>query len=127
MHKLPNKFSIIRFRVAALLACVNNLLISATIVVLAYSYVTHVQEFAIIGLKLAASIAILFPIRLAITSTCQCPLCRVPVLAGKACSKSTKAKSFLGSYRLRVALQILLKNRFRCPYCNETTEIKSRR
>lgn len=127
MHKLPNKTSIIRFRVAALMVCVKTLLIFATILVYACSFITQLQELATIGLLLAGSIVILFPIRLAITSTCQCPLCRVPVLSGKGCSKSTKAKSFLGSYRLRVALQILLKNRFRCPYCNETTEIKSRR
>lgn len=127
MHKLPNKTSIIRFRVAALMVCVKTLLIFATILVYACSFITQLQELATIGLLLAGSIVILFPIRLAITSTCQCPLCRVPVLSGKACSKNMKAKSFLGSYRLRVALQILLKNRFRCPYCNETTEIKSRR
>lgn len=127
MHKLPNKTSIIRFRVAALMVCVKTLLIFATILVYACSFITQLQELATIGLLLAGSIVILFPIRLAITSTCQCPLCRVPVLSGKGCSKNMKAKSFLGSYRLRVALQILLKNRFRCPYCNETTEIKSRR
>ena len=29
----------------------------------------------------------------------------------------------MGSHRLRVALAILFKNRFRCPYCNETTAL----
>jgi hypothetical protein len=40
--------------------------------------------------------------------------------------KHPKARSVMGSHRLRVALAILFKNRFRCPYCNESTEMEIR-
>ena len=32
----------------------------------------------------------------------------------------------MGSHRLRVALAILFKNQFRCPYCNESTALELR-
>jgi hypothetical protein len=127
VHKLANKLSIIRFRIAALLLLVRMMLLLATFLVYALFFPTQRQDLAMIGLMLAGSIAVLLPIRLAIASECKCPLCRVPVLSIKRCSKNTNSKTFLGSYRLRIALQILFKNRFRCPYCNETTEIRSRR
>lgn len=127
MHKLPNKSSIIRFRISAALFCLKTLLIIATITVYAWAFATHDRQLAMIGLWLTGAVVLLFPIRQAIAESCQCPLCRVAVLSPKGCSKNTKAKSFIGSYRLRVALQILLKNCFCCPYCNETTEVVSRR
>jgi hypothetical protein len=127
MHKLPNKSSIIRFRVAAALICLRTLLIIATVTVYAWAFATHDRQLAMIGLWLAGAVVLLFLIRQAIAESCKCPLCRVAVLSPKGCSKNTKAKSFIGSYRLRVALQILIKNCFRCPYCNESTEVVSRR
>jgi len=30
----------------------------------------------------------------------------------------------MGSHRLRVAMAIMFKNRFCCPYCNESTVLK---
>ena len=127
MHKLHNTSSVFRFRVTALLVCVKAALILVTLAIYAYSFAFHSREHATLGLILTASILALFLIRFAIASSCQCPLCRVSVLSQNFCSKNNKARNLLGSYRLRVALQILLKNCFRCPYCNETTELKARR
>lgn len=55
-----------------------------------------------------------------------CPLCRTPVLAPKACMKHRRARTVFGSHRMRVAFAILFKNRFRCPYCNESTVMEAR-
>lgn len=127
MHKLPNRSSIIRFRISAALVCLKTLLILATFAVYGWSFATHDRQLAMYGLLLAGSVVLLYPIRQVIAESCKCPLCRVAVLSPRGCSKNTKAKKFMGSYRLRVALQILLKNCFRCPYCNESTEVVSRR
>ena len=54
----------------------------------------------------------------------NCPLCCTPVLAPKGCTKHRDAKKLMGSHRLRVALAILFPNRFRCPYCNESTALE---
>ena len=53
----------------------------------------------------------------------NCPLCWTPVLASMACSKHRDARKLMGSHRLRVALAILFKDQFRCPYCNESTAL----
>jgi hypothetical protein len=55
-----------------------------------------------------------------------CPLCRTPVLAPMGCMKHRKARRLLGSYQLRVALTIMFRERFRCPYCNEPTAMDVR-
>ena len=43
-----------------------------------------------------------------------------------ACSKHRDAKKLMGSHRLRVALAIVCKNQFRCPYGNESTTLELR-
>ena len=127
MHKLPNSSMVMRYRLVAFMICLKWLLVIALIGILGYSFFIKDRELIIIGIKLAAVAGIVLLIRVLYAPSCQCPLCRVPLLSGQSCSKSAKSKTFLGSYRLRVALEILFLNRFRCPYCNEPTEMKSRR
>lgn len=127
MHKLPNKSMVMRYRLVAILICLKWLLIVSLIGIFAYSFFIKDRDLIIIGIKLAAVAGILFLVRALYSSTCKCPLCRVPMLSGQSCSRNIKAKTFLGSYRLRVALDILFLNKFRCPYCNEPTEMISRR
>lgn len=62
-----------------------------------------------------------------VASGAGCPLCRTPVLAPRSCMKHRRARTVFGSHRLRVALAVLLKNRFRCPYCNESTTLELRK
>jgi hypothetical protein len=118
---------VMRYRLVAILICLKWLLILSLIGIFAYSFFIKDRELIIIGIKLAAVAGILFLVRVLYAPTCKCPLCRVPMLSGQSCSRNIKAKTFLGSYRLRVALDILFLNKFRCPYCNEPTEMISRR
>ena len=127
MHKLPNRSMVMRYRLVAFMICLKWLLVIALIGILGYSVFIKDRELIIISIKLAAVASIVFLFRVLYAPSCQCPLCRVPLLSGQSCSKNTKAKSLLGSYRLRVALDILFHNQFRCPYCNEPTEMISRR
>lgn len=127
MHKLPNKSMVMRYRLVSLLICSEWLFIVSLIGIFAYSFFIKDRELMIIYIKLAAIAGVLFLLRVLYAPTCKCPLCLVSPLSGKSCSKNMKAKTFLGSYRLRVALNILLFSKFRCPYCNETTKMISRR
>lgn len=81
MHKLPTKSSIFRFRISAALLCLKSMLILATVAVYAWAFATHDRQLAVIGLWLAGSVALLFPLRLIISASCQCPLCRSTVLS----------------------------------------------
>ena len=55
-----------------------------------------------------------------------CPLCMTPVLANKLCAKHRNARKLLGSHRLRVAVSVLTKGTFTCPYCYEASEMEVR-
>lgn len=127
MHKLPNKSTILRYRFVALLICLKWLLFIASVSVIIYSFLTYDKELTRLGLKIAAIIVPLFLLRLVFASLCQCPLCRVPLFIGNNCSKHRNAHTLFGSHRLLVAIQVLFLSRFRCPYCNEPTQLKSRR
>lgn len=72
-------------------------------------------------LSLFGLTAVLFIVYRTMASGARCPLCRASVLTGSGASRNRNARRFLGSYRLRVARDIVLKNSFVCPYCNEAT------
>lgn len=50
----------------------------------------------------------------------------MPPLHPKRCQKNRRARRLLGSYRLRVATGVLLRDRFLCPYCGEATKMAVR-
>jgi hypothetical protein len=56
----------------------------------------------------------------------RCPLCMVTPLQNRRCSKHRSAPKLFGSHRLSVALSILFKQSFRCPYCGEATAMQVR-
>lgn len=126
MHRLPSKSAIRRFRVASLLLWVNYLLSVVPVIFLIYAFIEkseeHIKSAIIFMMIFIGSLVLQWIISL----QTRCPLCITPVLAVKSCSKNKKARTFLGSYRLRVANNILLRNYFRCPYCSEPTELTVR-
>ena len=70
-----------------------------------------------------------FAVYRVVAHAAHCPLCRGSILVGSRAQRSSRAKRLFNSYRLRVAADILVKNRFACPYCYESTRctVKERR
>jgi hypothetical protein len=126
MHHPRSISSIARFRFAALLLFGNCLLAPVTAVLLTHSMIHDNRRLAAIGAGLVILSLALIVAQWLAASRAGCPLCGTPVLAPKACMKHRRARRFFGSHRLRVALQILFRNRFRCPYCNESTGMEVR-
>lgn len=124
MHHPRHAHTIWNLRIAALLLCVVRLLIPAAVVVLLISAVDGDKQNAITGLILIGTALLLTVLHWMFASSAKCPLCMMPVLLRKGCSKHRHAKQLFGSYRLRAALAILFKGRFRCPYCNEPTVLR---
>ena len=127
MHRLRTKSAIHRFRLAAFLLCAKCLLTPLTGGFLVYSIILgdRVMTLYALGAIALTLLVVLFECLLA-TRT-HCPLCITPVLARKGCTKNRRARKFLGSHRLHVALSILFRNSFRCPYCHEPTTLEVRR
>ena len=127
MHRLQNQSTVYRFRIAAFLLCCRCVLVPTSIGVLVYSMVNSDTELTFIGAGLAVVAILTCLLQWMISQRTRCPLCITPVLATRGCSKHRSARKFLGSYRLNVALTIIFKGTFRCPYCYEPTSVEARR
>jgi len=123
MHRLPSKSSIFRFRLASLLLWVNYLIFVASVAALVHAFMERSREKVEIAILLMGAFVASVILQWLVSLGTKCPLCITPVLVGKSCSKNKKAKTFFGSYRLRVANNVLFRNYFRCPYCSEPTEL----
>lgn len=126
MHRFRSKSVIIRFQTVSVLILLKVLLVPSSLVILLYGIIINEREHIFLGAIVAGVTVILSVTQWVLAARTRCPLCLTPVLADKDCSKNRNAKTLFGSYRLRVALSILLKGSFRCPYCNEPSAMKVR-
>lgn len=124
MHRPRHSHTIRNLRIAAFLLCLKRLLIPVGLVLLLGSVVQHDTRWLVAGLVALGTSVVVALMKWIFSSNAKCPLCMMPPLGRKGCSRNRNAKRLLGSYRLRVALSILLKGRFRCPYCNEPTVLR---
>jgi len=129
MHRFPSQSTINRFRLAATLLCLKYL----GPPIMAYFVITSIfnddREKIIIAAVTGGALLLAGVIQWLVAERTRCPLCLTPVLSHKGCSKHSRAKTFLGSHRLRVAMAIIFKGSFRCPYCDEPSvlEVRKRR
>ncbi len=126
MHRFPSSSTVLRIRLASCLVCVKCLLAPITTGTLAYALLEGDQELTVFALGLGALTILTVILQWLIASRTPCPLCSTSVLADKSCSKHRKAQALCGSYRLRVALGVLFKGTFLCPYCHERSVMKTR-
>lgn len=119
MHRFQSKSTILRFRVTAWLLVLKCLLVPVAGGLLIYSLIASDHDLVIITLCLGFVTVLMGILQLLLASRTRCPLCMTPVLASKGCSKHRHARRFLGSFRLRVALAVLVRGSFLCPYCHE--------
>jgi hypothetical protein len=126
MHRLPRQYSVIRFRIAALLLLVKWVVIVGSSGSLAYALFManrDLTHLAIILLGLVVPIALL---QWLVANRARCPLCIGLPLAHMACATHRGTRRIFGSYRLRVAISVIFQGWFRCPYCGESVAIEVR-
>lgn len=121
MHRLQHRSMITRYRGASVLLILSHLLLLAGVGTLMFGLAKHHLEWVWAGAGALATSIILAIAQWIVATRVRCPLCMTQVLAHKSCSRHRRAKSFLGSYRLRVAFAVLFRGSFRCPYCGEPT------
>ena len=127
MHRLPNQQAVSRFRLAALLLLCNRLLIVSLPGLLVYSLIIAELNLTHFSLALVGVSVLLTIILWVLVARLRCPLCIGLPLAISGSVRSRRARRLFGSYRLRVAIAILMKGHFRCPYCGEFTSVEVRR
>lgn len=126
MHRFRSKSIIRRLRFAAFLLCLKFVLPVATVVLLAWSLLVDDRQMTTVAISVGALAIFTFVVQCILATRALCPLCMTPVLASKACSKHRNARTLMGSHRLRVAVAILFKGSFTCPYCHESSVLEVR-
>ncbi len=126
MHRFSSKSAIVRLKLVSLLLCLKYVLALATGGILLYSLAKGDDWLTWIAIGSGVITLLVVLIQWALAAKTRCPLCLTPVLAAKGCSKHRNAQTFLGSHRLRVALSVLFRGRFYCPYCSEPSVLEVR-
>jgi hypothetical protein len=126
MHQLRSKFTINRFRLIAVLLILKLLLIPSTVGLLLYAYYHENHEIIRIALGMGFLAILLHLLVWSLAFNTRCPLCMTHVMANLKCSTHRRARKLFGSYRNRVAYEILFKGCFTCPYCHEQTSMTVR-
>jgi hypothetical protein len=126
MHRFPSNSSVSRFRFAALLFIVRSLLPLVGLPLLLWAVFTHERIWLAVALGVLAAFPMVALVQWIAASKVRCPLCMVPPMVSRGCSKNRRARRLLGSYRLRVAVSALVLGNFRCQYCGEPTQMKAR-
>ena len=126
MHRFPSKSTISRFRFVAFLLCFRCVAVALVGGVLVYSFIENDQDLTIVAMGLGLVCVLISLVQWSLAGRTRCPLCQTPVLARNGCAKHRSARTVLGSYRLRVALAILFRGSFKCPYCHEPSVMEAR-
>jgi len=126
MHRLPSQYAVNRFKAAAWLLAIKWLLVSASVLVIAYALFVFDTWLAIMGLGVFVFCGVIAIIQWLVAARARCPLCLTQPVTVRGCATNRNAKRLFGSHRLQVAVSIILHNYFRCPYCGELTALEVR-
>ncbi|MFT3990631.1 MAG: hypothetical protein QM680_04395 [Luteolibacter sp.] len=126
MHRFPYSSQILRFRLSALLVWLIAICVPAATGVLIYSLLIGDQKLTWISIGLISIAAFATVWQWVLSNRAKCPLCLMPSISHKSCSRHRSAKRLFGSFRLQVATSILFQNSFRCPYCGEQSALELR-
>jgi hypothetical protein len=129
MHRLPSKAALRNLRLGTVFLLLFGLAL-VVFVGLAIAVIATRNPLLIkIFIYTAIALPVLGILYLIFGSRTKCPLCMNPPLRPRRCQKHRNARKFFGSYRLRVASSVFLRDNFVCPHCGEPTmlEVRDRR
>lgn len=126
MHRFPSKSVILKLRIAALLFILRCALPALGFPLLLWSMLMDDRGNFIVAVGMLAFFLPVVFLQWILATGARCPLCFAQPLVRSGCVKNRKARRLLFSYRLHVSLSALAKGHFRCPYCGEPVQMKSR-
>jgi hypothetical protein len=126
MHRLSSHHLLKRFRITSLFLVLTFLSLPVAIGFLSYGLLEKDAGWMqVAGYVLAAGL-VLKVLSHIVGGRLKCPLCMGTPLRNLGCSKHKSAQTLFGSHKLDVAVSILFQDKFRCPYCGETTGMQVR-
>ncbi len=126
MYHLRTKGSVTRFKLASWMWLCKWLLVAAACALLAYCAIAGEQEYLVWAPAMLVAALLAGAVQWVFSHQAHCPLCLTPPLGHHRCAKHRKARRLCGSYRLRVACNVIFSHYFRCPYCGEATAMRMR-
>lgn len=120
MHRQQSTHTLRSLRHAAVHFIVNVLTALAAAGLLAAGAMTGDKGLLWSGVAAAAFFAVSTVVFFLATQSWRCPLCLGKLWVRTGCSRHRKVKPALGaSYRLGIALSVVFRTYYRCPYCGE--------
>lgn len=126
MHRLPSKSTLRKFRIASIVVLAAGLGPLLFFGFAIYGLVMRELYWVLIAAFCLAGGLLLLLLSFILSARLRCPLCMVPPLVRRGCSKHRDAERLFGSHRFKVATSIIFTNKFRCPYCGERTAMQVR-
>ena len=121
MHRQSSKSTLFKLRVRALLFLNNVALAIVTIASLVFWLLQSSELTLKICLVTSCLLIAHLLLFLILSHSWKCPLCMTAIWQKKRCGRNKNAhKAFGISYRLGVAIAVVLGRPYRCPYCGET-------
>jgi len=124
MHQFRSKSHIVWIRLAAFFFCLLIFIGLGLLALIGIAVFHSSHEKMMHVLYAIGAFVLCWLLYIYASVMCKCPLCRSGPMSSKRCVKHRHANTLLGSYRLRVAATVLTVNRFRCPYCGESTRCR---
>jgi len=127
MHAFRSKSDVLRFNLSAWLLISLWFLLPASMLLLLGACLTFSSVWincALTAVMASGSLALTW---LFMAYRARCPLCIARPLFPNSCSLHRRAPVWLGSHRLPVAVSVVLRGQFRCPFCGETTAMLAKR
>jgi hypothetical protein len=120
MHRQCSQSTLWSLRFMALHFIANLLILSVGTAYLLTGLFTLTKGYAVTGFRTLILWTISVLIFKIWCSPCTCPVCLSRMWINTGCRKHRKSKRFLGiSYRLGMALNILVRRPYYCLYCGE--------
>lgn len=126
MHRQFSHSTIWSLRLGSLHFIANIFFLISGTFLLTLGVITHTDKYALFGfLGLTVGVLSVMLFKLCGSAT-TCPVCVSRIWANTGCRKHQHSKKYMGlSYRLRIAVKILTRQPYRCPYCAERFSSKN--
>ncbi len=126
MHRLSSYLILRRFRIVSFFLLLMFLTIPVSIGVLGYGvFSKNIDLMRLAGMIFGLGICLKMLIYI-MSARVKCPLCLGATFRNLGCTRHKSAVKLLGSYQADVAVSVLFKGKFRCPYCGERTMMQVR-
>ena len=120
MHNIRHRRLAISLKLSALFFIIALVAALSFLGILADLFIRrYFEQLLPLGITFASTIVATI-ISFLYASKSRCQLCQDQLMLPKKCTKHANSRSLFGSYRLKVSLDLLLKNKFTCHLCGES-------